>query len=131
MDRNLSKKILLTLLKYIPWIMAIGYLICVILSAFGLSTAILTNVFGVTLLPMLLIISCSFALGFCIWHRLPIYFMFVSDCINLYDYLVGIPIGTLEIVSIYLCLFAITVLLCAYLKNRYNVKKRNTQKDTN
>ena len=96
-----------------------------------MSTVILSNVFAISLLSFIFILGSSFALGFCVWHRLPLYYAGVVDLINLCDYMFCIPISTGWMLCLYSSLFAITVLLCAYLKNRYNVKKRNTQKDTN
>ena len=83
MDPKLSKRFFLILLKYTPWLIAIGYLLGIIFAAFNIPTIILTNFVGISILPILFILCSSFALGFCIWHRLPIYYVIVSDLINL------------------------------------------------
>lgn len=125
MDRRLSKKVLLLTLKYIPWLMAFGYLIGCLLANFGIYSIILTNTVGMSILPFVFFLCCSFALGYCIWHRLPLYYIAIVDIINIIDYLIGIPFSYGIMCSIYLILFGITVLISAYLKNMYNVKQRN------
>lgn len=131
MVQKLSKRFLLIVIKYIPWLIAVGYLIGCILAFLGLYFPLLTNVCALSIFSFILLISSSFALGFCVWHRIPIYYAVVLDLANLYDYWIGLPLSsTMGILWVSL-LFGIAVLLCAYLKNRYNVKKRNTQKDTN
>lgn len=127
MEQKLSKRLLLIVLKYIPWLIAVGYLFGTIFATLGWSTAILTNFVGLSVLPTVLILISSFALGFCIWHRLPIYYTIVANWVNLYDYLIGFSFATIYTISIYLFLFVITVLLGAYFKNRHNVRKRNTK----
>jgi len=125
MDPKLSKRFFLILLKYTPWLIAIGYLLGIIFAAFNIPTIILTNFVGISILPILFILCSSFALGFCIWHRLPIYYVIVSDLINLIDYLIGIPISLNWLLFWYILMFGICAILGAYLKNKYNVKKRN------
>ncbi len=130
MERSLSKKLLLIVIKYNPWLIAVGYLFGSILAIFKIYSIILTNLIAVSFSSLILILCCSFALNFCICHRLPIYYTCIVDLINMYDYYFMIPIATGYLAFTYLGLFGITVLLCAYFKNKHNVRKRNVEKCT-
>lgn len=116
-------KILLILLKYIPFIIAIVYLIVSVLRCFGVMSFIMPNLFFMSPITALFMIVASFAFRFCIWHRLPIYYALLLhgiDCINYYC----TPITNNILLFVYLLITIVFIIIGMYLKNRYNKKKR-------
>ena len=130
MDAKLNKKILLIILKYGSWLIGFAYFIEVILGCFGINSVILTILFGNGIIPIAFLIIFSIFLGFCIWHRLPLYYALTANCINLIDYYIGIPIINKWILIIYLLLIGIFILIGCFIKNRNNVRKRNLTKSS-
>ena len=127
METKLNKKLLLILLKFMPWMIGIIYLIQIILSCFGIQLIWLTIIFGISIIPAILLCMMSNLLGFCIWHRLPLYYVVTIDLINAYDFYIGIPITNKYMLLIYLIIFGLFVLIGAYNKNKYNVNKRHIE----
>ena len=91
-DKDLYKLELLVL-KSLPITIAICYLINTILSYFKIDLVILSIIGGLSILPIIFILISSFVFKFCIYHRLPIYYIIVSDIINYYDLYIGIPLS--------------------------------------
>ena len=119
-------RITLALVKYIPWLIAIFYLIVCVLNCFGIHLFLLGILSTLSVLPAICLISFSLLFKFCIWHRLPIYYVFVQNTINAIDFYIGIPISNIWMCCIYMIITGIFVLLGAYLKNKYNEKVRIT-----
>ena len=112
--------------KYIPWLIAVIYFIALILSCLGITFWWATNVFSLSLLPAICLIMFSILFKFCIWHRLPIYYVLFQNLINSIDFYIGIPVSNLYMILIYCIITGIFVLLGAYLKNKHNDKVRTT-----
>lgn len=121
-------RITLILCKYIPWIIAFIYFVCSIFSCFGIGFRWIGFLSSLSVLPAICLISFSVLFRFCIWHRLPIYYIFTQNIINAIDFYIGIPVTNIQMCWIYLIITGIFVLLGAYLKNRYNEKIRTSQK---
>lgn len=130
MEGKLSKKLLLIILKYGTWLIGLGYFVQSILCCFGINTFSLSILFGISVFPIITICLFSYMLGFCIWHRLPLYYVFTIDLINAFDYYIGIPITNKWMLIVYLLIAGIFILIGAFKKNRINVKKRNTEEDS-
>lgn len=62
-------KILLILLKYIPIIIGVGYMLNTLLLLLGIDLAILSRLIGISLLPWLFLYISSFVFKFCSYHR--------------------------------------------------------------
>lgn len=114
-DRALYK-IELLVIKVIPFIIALCYLLNVILSYIGLDTLILSFLGGLSVFPFIFLYLSSFVFRFCIYHRLPLYYIIVSECINYYDNLVGIPIDNRGLFTLNLIIAGIFILLIVYFK---------------
>lgn len=112
-DKTLHKLELLVL-KSLPILIALCYLLNTILSYFEIDFAILSAIGGLSLLPIIFILISSFVFKFCIYHRLPIYYVILSDIINYYDLYIGIPLSNrwLFIVNMIIAgLFIIAIVL--------------------
>lgn len=109
-----SHKLLLVFLKLIPMVTALCYLLNTVLACFGIEAAILSHLSGMSLLPWLFILLAAFVFKFCIYHRMFLYYIFVSDAINIYDYYIGIPIDTYGIIILNLCISGLFLFLVLY-----------------
>lgn len=118
-------KILLILVKYVPFVIAILYLICLIFGCFGIQLFILPSLIYISPSCGILILVMSKVLKFCIWHRLPIYYCFLMDVLSTIDYKYGITISNVNLIIIYMIITVMFVLLGMYLKERYNIKQRS------
>ena len=90
----------------------------------------LSELFGLGIIPLLFILLFSFQFNYCIWHRLPLYYIFTANIINAIDFYFGIPLPNKLMLMVYLILMAITILIVAFIKNKYNVKKRNVKESS-
>lgn len=86
-------KLELLTLKVLPLLIALCYFLNTILSYFNIDAIFLSAIGGLSLLPTIFILISSFVFKFCIYHRLPIYYVIVSDIINYYDLYIGIPLS--------------------------------------
>ena len=79
-------KIELFLIKTIPYLLAIFYLLNTTLSYFYIDIPLISYIAGVSLLPLLFLYISSFVFRFCIYHRLPLYYIFINWIITVLDY---------------------------------------------
>lgn len=79
-------------IKYIPFIIAIMYFIDTILDAFKVDLGILSHLFGMSFLPWCFLLLSSYVFKFCLFHRIPLYYIALNHVISLIDYYIGIPL---------------------------------------
>lgn len=115
-------KILLILLKYIPIVIGVGYMLNTLLLLFGIDLAILSGLIGISLLPWLFLYISSFVFKFCSYHRAFLYYILTIDGLNWIDYIIGIPISTAALISIELVIAGITLIIALWLYVRNNKK---------
>lgn len=104
------------LTKIIPFLMAICYLVNTILSYVGIDIPLLSLIGGMSILPLIYFISTSFAFRYCVYHRLPLYYIVIEDIIAYYDIYIGIPVSNRSLFSINIIIAGITLFLIIYLK---------------
>lgn len=126
-EKRLNKTLYLIeikLLKFIPYLTALFYLLNTILSYFDIDCSMFSILAGHSLISILFMLLSSYVFKFCEYHRIPLYYMIVTECINLYDWYIGIPIENKEILILHLIIAGITmfVILYLYLKSRSNEK---------
>lgn len=78
---------------------------CCFLSIFG----------GMSILTWVFIFLASIVFKFCIYHRLFLYYILVTDTLNTIDYTFGIPIETFSFFTLDLCITGIFLFLILYL----------------
>jgi hypothetical protein len=86
----------------------------------------LPNLFFLSPISIIFILSASFVFKFCIWHRLPIYYCLTIQLINLIDYYSPIVFTNSTMLFIYIILTIIFILLGMYFKNLQNGYKHNS-----
>lgn len=123
----LKRKILLITIKLIPSILAFICLVGTILERIGISLITLSFLGFLSFIPALFILLASFALDFCIWHRLPIYYILVSNIINYIVLFIPTLISTSFLLCTHFIVIGILILIGAYVKNKHNGKNRNSE----
>lgn len=86
-------KIELIGIKYIPIVIALMYFIDTLLDAYEVEIDFLSHLFGMSFLPWCFLFLSSFVFKFCLFHRLPLYYIALNHIISLIDYYIGIPVG--------------------------------------
>jgi hypothetical protein len=91
-----------------------------LLSLAGIDLIIFSMLGGLSLLPIIYFISVSFTFEYCLYHRLPIYYIILNDSINWLDYHIGIPIPDMYFISgsVVLMFVFITITTILYLREK-------------
>jgi len=112
--RKSSHKLLLVVLKFIPMITAMCYLLNTALALIGIDAPVLSHICGMSLLPWLFILIATYVFKFCAYHRMFLYYILVSDIINIFDYYVGIPLSAYNMVMLHFNIAGIFLFLVLY-----------------
>lgn len=119
MEVKLNKslyKIELYILKVIPTILMFCYFINTILSYYNINTIALSILGGLSIIPLVFLYLSSFVFKFCVYHRIGLYYIFISDIINWYDYEYEIDINVKNYIMIQSIAFVLCVCLIFYMK---------------
>ena len=81
------------MLKYIPMIISLFYLINTITAFIGIDIPILSTISGMSLLTWILMYIATIVFNFCSYHRIFLYYILIVDIINIIDYYISIPIS--------------------------------------
>lgn len=126
-------KIELGFLKVIPVLIAVIYTVSSFTSYFGLDIQLLSILGGTSFVPLMFILVSSFCFEFCIFHRIFIYYILALNCINYYDWYIGIPVSDKNLLIIVSILFMCSCLLALFFylrRKKYDEdNKRITNKD--
>lgn len=117
---KLLYKVLLIILKVIPTIIALSYLLNTIISYFGYSAGILSHLFGVSLITWLFLFISSIVYRYCIYHRMFLYYILITDSLNITDYYIGIPVNDFNLLSIHIIISGIFLFLILYFYVKVN-----------
>ena len=117
-------KIFLFINKYLPYVISLLYMVNTLLYLFGIDLVVFSILGGMSILPMIYFISVSFTFKYCLYHRLPLYYVILNDSINWLEYTIGIPITNTMFISISLILMLLTIIISTilYLKEKKRKK---------
>ena len=101
----------LILLKVLPVIIAICYFIATVLSYFNIETFFLSQVSGISILPLVFLYISSCVFKFCKYHRMFLHYITLNLILNLIEWYIGIPFKSIE----YLSLFVIVSFIFAFI----------------
>ena len=121
--RSNLHKLLLLVLKYIPMVIALCYMLNTMLYIEPLS-----NIAGVPLLTWIFLYLASVVLEFCSYHRMFLWYILIDDVLNIVDYYWSIPMSTDNLIRIHNILAGITlfIVLILYVKsNKVIIRKNN------
>lgn len=115
-NQNLYKTSIL-ILKVLPSILALFYLVANIFGSFKIYIPVLSYFGSLSLLPAIFILVSSKVFNFCIVHRLPIYFILLINFVNLLLLKFQVPcISYLWIIGIITLIFIIVSCIFKYKK---------------
>jgi len=106
-----SHKLLLVILKVIPVITALCYMLNTTLACFGIDAFFFSHISGMSLLPWLFILIATYVFRFCIYHRMFLYYILMCDIINMTDYYIGIPVDTFNMLILHFVITGVFMLL--------------------
>ena len=121
--RSSLQKLLLLVLKYIPIVIALCYMLNTMFYIEPLS-----NIAGVSLLTWVFLYLASVVFEFCSYHRMFLWYILIDDILNIVDYYWNIPISTDNLIRIHNILAVITlfIVLVLYAKsNKVIIRKNN------
>lgn len=113
-EKSVRNKLILVV-KYIPMIISMFYILNTILCWIDRDTPVISNIAGVSLLTWLFLYLSSIVFQFCIYHRMFLYYILVTDLINIYDFYFGIPISTIQLLSVHSVIICILLFLLLYI----------------
>ena len=116
-ENSLNKvlyKIELYLIKIIPFILAIICFLNTILSYHNVDVPLLSYIGGISLIPLLFIYISSFVFKFCIYHRLPLYYVTTNWVLNIIDCYKTIPLTDRELIILYLIITCVFIFITTY-----------------
>lgn len=116
-------KIELLLIKAMPFIIMCCYVVNSVLSYFEINTIILSIIGGMSILPLIFLFVSSFVFRFCIYHRLPLYYILITDIINYYDNTIGIPMSNKSLFVLNMIIVGIFVLMIVFFKFRQHEQR--------
>lgn len=96
-------------------LIALVHLLNTILSYFGMDWAILSYIGGVSLLPLAFLYLSSYVFQFCGYHRMFLHYTVITNAVNIYDYYVGIPLETRELLCVHAAVTGICLFLILYM----------------
>lgn len=115
-------KIFLVSLKYIPIMIALTYMLNTALCWMGIDCAVLSNIAGVSLFTWVFMYVASDVFSFCIYHKLFLWYILVTDIINITDYYIKIPMSTYTLLEMHSIIIGITLFIILYLYVANNKK---------
>lgn len=124
---KLLYKVEILVLKILPMLLSLLYLIGTILNCFNIDVSLISYLSGVSLIPLLFMYLSSYVFRFCEYHRMFLHYIAFNMIINCVDWYICIPLNNKEFLTLFLiisCIF-LFVILYLYLKSRSNEESSN------
>lgn len=109
-------KLDLYLIKITPFIISVGYIINNVLLSFNIHVPFLDDIINLSLIPFIVLYISSFVFKFCIYHRLPLYYILFINIINLINACTNIFTG--NAINIIISIIGVIILGIVYLKHK-------------
>lgn len=125
-------KITLFSLKLIPMLLAACALINTVFSFYGIRFDVLSMIGGVSFLNLAFLYLVSFVFKFCIYHRMFLHYVLVTDILNTTDFYIGIPLDNRAMFGAYIAISGIFLFFILYLYYKRNAEnnKNSTVKNS-
>lgn len=105
----------LQVVKLLPMIIALLYVLNTILSYFDFNAMFLNFLGGMSFLPLVFLYISSFAFRFCEYHRMFLHYIATTGTINWVDYVFILPISDLHLLMLLMVLFGITCFIALFM----------------
>lgn len=117
------------MLKYIPMIIALIYILHMGLSYFYIDIPVLSHIAGISLFPWVFMYIATLVFKFCLYHRIFLYYILIVDIINIIDYYIGIPISDLELLMVHIIILGILlfIILYSYVRKNKRIITENSE----
>lgn len=128
MEGNLRNKLYkaeIALIKALPFLLAVLYLIATVLDYYMISSTII-NYIALGILYVFIYIS-SYVFKFREYHRMPIHYIVLINILSVYDVYIGIPLDTFRLMQMYAIVTCLFIFLTVYLYIKNH--KKPTSKD--
>ena len=116
MEGNLRSKLYkaeIALIKALPFLLAVLYLIATILDYYMMSSTII-NYIALGIVYVFIYIS-SYVFKFSEYHRMPIHYIVLINLLSIYDVYIGIPLDTFRLMQMYAIITCLFIFLTVYL----------------
>lgn len=110
-------KVELFLVKVMPMIVSLAYLIIATSYCFGVDMSIMSSIAGMSFVPLLFMYVSSYVFGFCSYHRMFLHYIAFNDVISLMDAYIGIQCRMLLAFCVSILGIALFIILYLYVKN--------------
>ena len=118
--RSKQYKLLLVLLKYIPILISLVYVLNTFATYVGIDIPAANNIAGMSLLTWIFVYIVTIVFKFCIYHRMFLYYILIVDIINIIDYYIGIPISDFQLLMLHSIITGISIFIILFLYIRVN-----------
>ena len=118
-ENSVSKdlyKVFLLILRGIPYIIAICYVVFTTAFYFGLELNVIGYIGSCSIMTWIFLYVSSFVFKFCKYHRTPLYYVLLNDIINVIDTYIGIPISTNDFFVLHIAILGAIVIVYSYLR---------------
>ena len=118
--RSKQYKILLILLKYIPILISLIYVLNTFAAYVGIDIPAANNIAGMSLLTWIFMYIATIVFNFCSYHRMFLYYILIVDIINIIDYYISIPISDFQLIMLHTIVTGISlfIILFLYIKKK-------------
>ena len=123
MEGKRNHKIFLIILKYIPHIIALLYVIYTLLSFIGIDAVILGHLTHISISSWIFMYISSIVFKYCYVHRLPLYYILVNELIINIDYYIGIPIEDIKLLLVHLTIIIFLIFGYSYYYVKFKLRK--------
>lgn len=121
-------KLLLIVIKYIPMVIALCYVLNVVSSLLGVELPMLSNIAGVSILTWIFLYLSAEVFKFCAYHKMFLWYILASDIFNYIDYYIDLPISDFNIYAIHFAIIGVFLFIILFLYVRSH--KKSVVKDS-
>lgn len=109
-------------------LIAMCYMLNTALAYIDIDIPVLSNLAGMSLFTWMFVYLASIVFKFCAYHRMFLYYILITDLLNIVDYYVGISMSDFNLMMLHSVIIGLTlfIVLYLYVKNH----KRITSKDS-
>lgn len=108
-------KLFILVLKYIPVIIALCYVINTVLCYCDINFEPLSNIAGISLFTWVFLYIATYVFRFCIYHRMFLWYILIDDLLNITDYYYGLPVEASNLLMIHNSIIGVFLFIILYL----------------
>lgn len=112
---KLYYKLFIVILKYIPMVIALCYVLNTVTAMLGIYIEPLSNIAGMSLLTWIFLYIATYVFRFCMYHRMFLWYILVDDLLNIADYYYELPVDTGNLLMIHNSIIGVFLFIILYL----------------